>query len=271
MGFGAGARFTVQSVAAMLRRLGATIDPEAIQTRNAAAVMVTATLPPLANPGTRIDVVVSSLGNARSLQGGTLLLTPLYGPDKNVYATAQGPLLVGGFSSRGRTGSNVQYNHTTAGRVPDGGIVERRPPLPKFAKGKPVTLALRDPSFVTAQRIVESINTELGGEIATAADSASISLTVPEEFAENPVPFLAKVNLLEVEPDTIARVVVDERTGTVVLGANVRISETAVAQGGLTVEVSESFGVSQPTPFSRRGRTAVVPETEVDAELAGER
>lgn len=258
------ARFTLQSTAAMLRRLGATIDPRMIQTRNAAAVMVTADLPPFANPGTRIDVVVSSLGNARSLQGGTLLQTPLYGADRRVYAVAQGPLVVGGFLFQGRTGSRVGQNFTTTARVPSGGIVERRVAAPEL-DGETLVLTLKDPSFVNASRIVEAIGGELGEGTASAPDPGTVVVRVPSDYADNQVGLLARVQVLEVEADAPARVVIDERTGTVALGANVRIGEAAVAQGGLTVEIGERFGVSQPNALARGGQTAVVPESDVQA------
>lgn len=257
------ARFTVQSTAAMLRRLGATIDPGSIQTKNAAAVMVTATIPPFASPGTRIDVVVSSLGNAKSIEGGTLLQTPLYGADRNVYAVAQGPLLIGGFSASAG-GNSVQQNHTTVGRIPQGAIVERKAPTPKLSN-KGLVLQLKRPSFVTAHRVAAAINTEFGQGVARAEDGATINLRAPEGFVGDPVGLLARVQLLEVEADSPVRVVIDERTGTVVVGAGVRIAEVAVAQGGLTVEIVRRPRVSQPGALSG-GDTAVVNETELKVE-----
>ncbi|MCG8556069.1 MAG: flagellar basal body P-ring protein FlgI [Proteobacteria bacterium] len=258
------ARFTIQSTAALLRRLGSTIDPKIIQTRNAAAVMVTATLPPFSNPGTRIDVTVSSMGNARSLLGGTLLQTPLYGADRKVYAVAQGPLVVGGFSASGASGSSVGKNVTTAGSVPQGAIVERRVRAPKLSS-KVVYFALRQPSFVTARRIVAAISEAFGEQSATAQDSATIRVQVPESHKNDPVGLVAAIQMLEVQPDAPAKVVIDERTGTVVLGGGVRISEVAIAQGGLTVEISEQPLVSQPNPLGQGG-TAVVPNSEVTVE-----
>jgi flagellar P-ring protein precursor FlgI len=259
------ARFTLQSTAAMLRRLGATIDPAAIQTRNAAAVMVTATLPANASPGMRLDVNVASLGNARSLFGGVLLQTPLYGADRRVYAVAQGPVLVGGFAAAGATGSSVQQNHVTAGRVPEGALVERSVETPRLGANGEVFLQLRDPSFTTAQRIVEAVNAAVGSSVARAVDHGLVRVELPEESRQDVVSFVARLQLLEVEPDAPARVVVDERTGTVALGANVRIGEVAVAQGGLTVEISERLAVSQPGPLAGAGRTAVVPQSDVTA------
>lgn len=260
------ARFTLQSTAAMLRRLGATIDPAMIQTRNAAAVMVTATLPPSANAGTHIDVTVSSLGNARSLQGGTLLQTPLYGADRRVYAVAQGAVLLGGFGASGASGSSVQRNHLTAGRVPEGGIVERRVEGNGLASEGPVTLTLRDPSFITARRIADAINGELGDGRARALDSGTVRVNVPQ--AEDRVVLMARIQQLQVEPDRRARVVIDERTGTVVVGANVQISEVAIAQGGLTVLVAEQEAVSQPDALAD-GETTTVDQSNVQVESEG--
>ena len=257
------ARFTLQSTAAMLRRLGATVSPDAIRTKNAAAVIVTATLPPGAAPGTRIDVTVSSLGNATSLVGGTLLQTPLLGADRRVYAVAQGPLVVGGFSAGGRSGSSVQLNHVTAARVPSGAIVERPAPSAGLS-GPALRLSLRRPSFETAARIAEAIDEALGEGTARALGPGTVEVKVPEAFAEDRVGLVARIGALEVEPEQVARVVVDERTGTVVIGAGVRVAEVAIAQGGLQVEVSETPAVSQPGPLSG-GRTAVVPQTEVQA------
>lgn len=257
------ARFTVQSTAAMLRRLGATLDPAQIQTKNAAAVIITATLPPFANPGTRIDVSVSSLGNARSLVGGTLVQTPLVGADRNVYAVAQGTVIVGGFSASGASGSSFSLNHTTVGRVPEGAIVERRVRMPAISN-REIALTLHDPSFVLAQRIVEAIDGHLGAGSAAALDPATVRIRVPDRWRENPVGLLAAIQALDVEPESSSRVVIDERTGTVVLGANVRIREVAIAQGGLTIEVRESAQVSQPNSFGE-GQTAVVPSSEVRA------
>jgi flagellar P-ring protein precursor FlgI len=259
------ARFTVQSTAAMLRRLGATVDPKSIQTKNAAAVMVTATLPPYSNPGSRIDVVVSSLGNSKSIEGGTLLQTPLLGADRFVYAVAQGPLLVGGFVAEG-TGGSVRENHPTVGRVPNGAIVERRAPTPEMA-GNAILLQLRTPSFITATRIVEAINSELGMTAAQAIDSGTIRLQPSAEHKTSLVALIARVQVLDVEADSPVRIVIDERTGTVVLGAGVRIGEVAIAQGGLTVQVVQRPVVSQPNAFGR-GETKVVEEGVVAAEIA---
>ncbi len=258
------ARFTLQSTAAMLRRLGATIDPAMIQTKNAAAVMITATLPPHANPGTHIDVTVSSLGNARSLLGGTLLQTPLYGADREVYAVAQGSVVIGGFSAQGGSGSSVSYNHVTAGRVPRGAIVER-PVHNEGLRGRFVFLSLREPSFVNASRIAEAIETEFGDNMAWAVDAGTVRVRVPDDFEDNRVGLVARLQQLEVSASAPSRIIVDERTGTIVLGAGVEITEVAIAQGGLTIEVSERFQASQPNALAE-GETVVTPETQIRAE-----
>jgi flagellar P-ring protein FlgI len=258
------ARFTVQSTAAMLRRLGATIDPTSIQTRNAAAVMVIATLPAAANPGGRIDVVVSSIGNARSIEGGTLLQTPLYGADRVVYAVAQGPLLIGGFQVES-FGNMVRNNAITVGRVPMGAIIERPAPSAGIG-GDTITLQLRAPSFVTANRIALAINQELGEGSAQALDSGTIRMKVSTDQKKDPVALMARVQLLQVDADSPVRVVVDERTGTVVLGAGVVIAEVAIAQGGLTVQIQKTPMVSQPNSFAQ-GTTQVVEQTQLAADV----
>jgi len=264
-------RFTVQSTAAMLRRLGATVDQRSIQTKNAAAVMITATLPPFSQPGARVDVVVSSLGNARSIFGGTLLQTPLFGADKKVYAVAQGEVLVGGYSAQGNTGSSFTKNHTTVGRVPEGALVEREVPSAALGAG-PLMLNLREPSFVNANRIAQAIDAALGAGTASALDGGRVSVKMVSAYDKNPVGLLAAVQVVEVEPDSSARVVIDERTGTVVVGAAVRISEVAIAQGGLTVEIQEQNLVSQPSPFTVRGnaQTAVVPKSDVQVDTGAQ-
>lgn len=258
------ARFTVQSVAAMLRRLGTQIDPAAIQSTNTAAVMVTATLPPFVGPGTRIDVVVSSLGNARSLEGGTLVQAALAGADRQVYAAAQGPLVTGGFSATGSTGTSYRQNHTTVGRIPQGAIVERRVESQVVNAGT-IDLSLKAPSVVTAQRIAEALVGRFGEGSAAVVDPATVRLTVPADRSEQPLAFLAEVQLVEVEADAPARVVVDERTGTVVIGEGVRIREVAIAQGSLTVQIDERLTASQPNPFAG-GTTQTLPSSAASAQ-----
>ncbi|MEM1417961.1 MAG: flagellar basal body P-ring protein FlgI [Myxococcota bacterium] len=259
------ARFTIQAIAASLRRLGMTLDPQLIRTKNVAAVMVTATLGPDANPGTRVDVTVSSMGDARSLLGGTLIQTPLVGADREVYAVAQGPVVIGGFSAQGGNGSSVSLNHVTVGRVPNGAIVERLVPMTGL-QGDLIALSLNQPSFVTATRIAAAINAELGEDTARATNSGTVEVRVPEAYAENRVGLVAAIQQLDVRPDQPSRIVIDERTGTIVLGTGVQIGEVAIAQGGLTLEVSERFAVSQPQPFGE-GATVVTQESEVRARV----
>jgi flagellar P-ring protein FlgI len=195
------------------------------------------------------------------------LQTPLFGADKRVYAVAQGPVLVGGYSASGITGTSVQKNHTTAGRVPEGAIVERQVPS-SMVPGGPLVLALREPSFVNARRIATAIEAALGPGSAVPLDGGRVEVRTPKQYQTDPVGLVAAVSLVEVEPDSSARVVIDERTGTVVVGSAVRIAEVAIAQGGLTIEIQESQSVSQPAPFTARGNatTQVVPKSEINVE-----
>jgi len=256
-------KFTVQSVVNMLEKFGIRVPKEQVKLKNAAAVMVTAYLPPNVKPGQRIDVQVSAIGDAKSLQGGTLLLTPLIGPDGQVYAVAQGPVSIGGFAAGG-AGAQVAVNHPTVGRVPNGAIVEREVPAGDLNSLEKITLSLRTQDFTTAQRIAEALNQYLRGNYAKAVDIKTIELEVPKNYRGRVVPLLAEIGNLEVRPDIPARVVIDERTGTVVIGENVRISKVAVAHGNLSVEVRETPQVVQPFPFGQ-GETVVVPRTEVKA------
>ena len=256
-------KFTVQSIVNMLEKFGVRVPKEQVKLKNAAAVMVTAYLPPNVKPGQRIDVQVSAIGDAKSLQGGTLLLTPLIGPDGQVYAVAQGPVSIGGFAAGG-AGAQVAVNHPTVGRVPNGAIVEREVPAGDLNSLDRLTLSLRTADFTTAQRVAEALNQYLRGNYAKAVDIKTIELEVPKNYRGRVVPLLAEIGNLEVRPDIPARVVIDERTGTVVIGENVRISKVAVAHGNLSVEVRETPKVVQPFPFGQ-GETAVVPRTEVKA------
>lgn len=240
--------FTQQSVAGMLGRLGIRIDPKDVRSRNVAAVMVTGKLPPFARPGTRIDVAVASMGNARSLAGGVLLVTPLAGGDGRVYALAQGPLQVSGYEA-GEGGATIRKNTPTSGRVPGGATVERG--LEQTLSGPTLTLALRRPDLTTASRLAAAVNGKLGAGVAKALDPAAVELTIPEAQKADPVSFLAQVEVLEIQADQRARVVVSERTGTLVAGEGVRIRPVAVAQGGLSVRVQRDPVVSQPAPFGQ--------------------
>jgi flagellar P-ring protein precursor FlgI len=256
-------KFTVQSVVNMLEKFGVRVPKEQVKLKNAAAVMVTAYLPPNVKLGQRIDVQVSAIGDAKSLQGGTLLITPLIGPDGQVYAVAQGPVSIGGFAAGG-AGAQVAVNHPTVGRVPNGAIVEREVPAGDLNSLDRITLSLRTEDFTTAQRVAEALNQYLRGNYAKAVDMKTIELEVPKTYRGRVVPLLAEIGNLEVRPDIPARVVIDERTGTVVIGENVRISKVAMAHGNLSVEVRETPQVVQPFPFGQ-GETAVVPRTEVKA------
>lgn len=255
--------FTSQSIAGMLGRLGIRVEPREVRARNVAAVMVTATLPPFARPGNELDVTVSSMGNARSLAGGVLLVTPLTGLDGEVYVTAQGPVQLGGFEA-GAAGTSVRKNQATSGRVPGGGLIERSVGVDLGAG--PLLLALRKPDFTTASRLAEAVNAALGAGAAKALDPAAVEVQLPA--GTDPVALVARVEALEVIPDARARVVVSERTGTVVAGAGVRIRPVTVAHGGLHVAIAENPTYSQPLPFSggttQAGRVAAVDVREGD-------
>jgi flagellar P-ring protein FlgI len=253
--------FTVQSIVSMLRKLNIRVDSGQLTVRNVGAVVVTGTLPPFARAGGRFDVTVSSIGTAKSLQGGTLLPTPLSGADSRTYAIAEGALSLGGFEAEGRTGGGVRKNHTTVGRIPSGAIVEREVPV-ELGKGGEILVALREPDFTTATRVAAAVNTALGGAAARASDPGTIVVRIPA--GKSPVDLVAMLEALEVTPDVVARVLVNERTGTVVMGEGVRLSPVALAHGGLTVEVKETLTASQPPPLSA-GKTVVVPNSEVKA------
>jgi flagellar P-ring protein precursor FlgI len=265
-----GTRFTTQSLSNMLSRMGLTADPEKIKVKNVAAVMVTAELPPFATPGIRIDVTLSSLGDAKTLQGGTLLMTPLKGPNQIVYAVAQGAISVGGFVA-GPEEDRIQVNHTTVGRISGGAIVERGVPS-EFDRKEAITFSLHHPDFTTAARVVDAINlglrditNKIGEEgrplLAYAPDSTTISVTVPEVYKGRVVEFMARIERLSVEVDFPAKIVVNERAGTIVMGAEVKILDVAIAHGNLTIEVKKEKQVSQPPPLSA-GTTQEVAQTE---------
>ena len=252
--------FTQESLVAMLERLGVSTRGNALNTKNVAAVMVTATLPPFARQGSRIDVSVSSLGDSKSLMGGTLLVTPLLGADGEAYAVAQGPLSVGGFEAQGDA-ETVTRGVPTAARVPAGGIVEREVEF-DLDDLSLIRLALRNPDFTTAERVAGALNGLLGGGTARAVDSTTVALPVPPAYRGRLAQLLGEIEQLPVEPDISARIVIDESSGIIVMGENVQISRVAVAQGNLTVRVTETPQVSQPNPFAD-GRTVEVPRTDI--------
>ncbi|MFZ0481271.1 MAG: flagellar basal body P-ring protein FlgI [Terriglobales bacterium] len=252
--------FTTQTLANMLQRLGVQIPAATIQVRNIAAVMVTSSLPPFARPGTTLDVTVSSIGDAKSLEGGVLLLTSLHAADGQVYAEAQGPLTLGGYTVGG-AGNSKEVNHVTVGRVPSGGIVELDSSI-DLAKMKVVSLNLREQDFTVSRDIAAAINHEFGDGVATSVDSRRVDVNVPL-LGESPVPTLiAKVQNLSISIHPPARVVMNERTGTIVMGGDVKLSPVSVLHGDLTVEVTTKFTVSQPEPLSR-GTTEIVPDTSI--------
>ena len=255
--------FTEQSMKNSLTRLGIII-PEGISLplKNVAAVMVQTELPAFSKPGQTLDITVSSIANAKSLRGGALVMTPLKGVDGQVYAIAQGNLIVGGFGAEGSDGSSVAVNSTTTGRIPNGALVERTVDSP-FGQSSTIQLNLHSPDFTTARRLVDSINTFAGSAIAQALDSVSVSVRVPVESSQK-VAFVSELENLELNPaESPARVIVNSRTGTVVIGSHVRVMAAAVSHGNLTVSISESVGVSQPAPLARRGDTVVVPNSDV--------
>ncbi|MCE7887115.1 MAG: flagellar basal body P-ring protein FlgI [Alphaproteobacteria bacterium PRO2] len=256
------APFTKQSLIAMLERLGVSVRDQNLNTGNVAAVMVTATLPPFTNQGSHIDVNISSLGNASSLQGGTLLVTPLLAADGQAYAVAQGEVSVSGFNAGGDA-AEVTQNIPTAGRIASGGIVEREIGF-KLEELQQVRLALKNPDFTTSRRIAQAINGFTSYTVAKAENSSSVTLMRPAGYDGTIVDLITDIEQLPVQPDQPARVVISERSGVIVMGADVRISNVAIAQGNLTIKVTETPQVSQPNPFSELGETVVVPRTDLE-------
>ena len=252
----------VPSVANMLKSFGVIVSSSQLKAKNVAAVMITAQLPPFVKPGDTIDINVSSMGDAKSIEGGTLLQAPLKAANGGVYAVAQGPVSTGGFSA-GSGGNRQQKNFPTVGTMPNGAIVEREVPMEIGANGT-INLALAQPDFTTANRITQAINLNFGS-IAYARDPGTVSITLPPEYRNNAVPFVAALEDLPVTPDVVAKIVINERTGTVVMGANVSVSEVAVAQGGLSIKISKEPQVSQPEPFSG-GNTVVTEKRTVEVE-----
>jgi len=255
------APFTQQSIQTMLERLGVNTRGTTMQTKNVAAVMVTASMHAFASQGTRIDVSVSAMGDAKSLQGGTLLVTPLFGADGQIYALGQGPVAIGGFSAQGDAAS-VTRGVPTAGRISNGAIVEREVGF-SLASEHSLKLSLHNPDLTTATRIAAALNTYLGASVAEATDPSSVRVNVPGNYPNGVVGLLTDVEQVKVDPDEPAKVVIDEQSGVIVMGANVRISTVAIAQGNLTIRVNETPQVSQPAPFSNTGTTQVVPRTQI--------
>ena len=256
-----GTGFTTQSLASLMERMGVSIDKQEMAVKNVAAVMVTAELPPFARIGSNMDVTVSSVGDAKSLGGGTLLLTPLKGVDGNVYGLAQGPLAIGGYGA-GADGGGETKNHLLAARITGGATVEREIPFSLQGK-RDLTLHLFNPDFTTAVRVSREINTALGSAACTPLDSGAVSVRIPDTMRAAIPQFIASIESLDVTPDMPAKVVVNEKTGTVVIGENVRISTVAVAHGNLSISVRENPEIVQPEPLAE-GETAEVPRSEIE-------
>jgi len=263
-GTGDGSDFTAQALASYLSRNNVQVNPDDITLKNVASVIVTATLPPFARKGDKLDVLVNSIGDASSLQGGTLLMTPLTSATPGmVFAVAQGPISIGGFGAKSG-GTSVAKNHVTVGRIPNGALIEREPPI-KLDGRSSIDLILESPDYTTAQRIAEVINFNQGPDAARAITAAEVRVQVPEDYRERLTEFLSGIERLPVHPDQRARIVVDERTGTVVMGEDVRISTLALAHGSLTIQVTEIERVSQPEAFGE-GTTTAFSETGVSAQ-----
>ena len=260
--------FTRQSLTAMLERLGVNTRGANLRTANVAAVMVTANLPPFAQSGTRIDVTVSALGDAKNLQGGTLLVTPLLGATGDVYAVAQGSVAIAGFQAEGAAAS-ITRGVPTSGRIANGAIIEREVEF-ALKDAKTLRLSLRNPDMTTAQRMSSIINEFMGGAVAEATDPSTVVLSMPKDFKGSMSKMISEIELLQIIPDQIARVVIDERSGVIVMGSNVRVSTVAIAQGNLTIAVNEQPQVSQPNPLAN-GETVVVPQTTVQVDEQGNR
>jgi len=257
--------FTQQTLLNMLERFGLSVNNPGIRVQNIAAVMVTADLGAFEKPGSRIDVTVSSIGDATSLQGGILLQTPLIGPDSNVYAVAQGALVLGGFSA-GNASTGVTVNHPTVGRVPNGANVERT-----VVGGFPQTidtleLVLDHADFTTVKRATDALNTSFGRPIAIPVDGRSIRLAVPADYQQRPIEFMSAIEAVAVDVDSKAKVVVNERTGTVIIGSDVTISPVSISHGNLSISIETQFNVSQAQPLAQGGQTVVVPEQKVTAQ-----
>lgn len=253
--------FSTQTLANMLQRSGLTIDPLMVRVKNIAAVMVTATLPPFIRQGSRIDVTVSSIGDAQSIQGGVLIMTPLHAANDQIYVTAQGQVALGGFSAGG-TANKVQLNHPTVGRIPNGGLVEKDVAV-DFSGKSQLNLVLNQSDFTTASRAVRAINQSSGSNVASAVDGRTIAIKVPSEYGGRIVDFMSMVENATMDVDTSAKVVLNEKTGTIVMGKEVRISEVSIIHGSLSLQVGTLFNVSQPAPLSQGGKTTVVPDQNI--------
>jgi flagellar P-ring protein precursor FlgI len=253
--------FTNKGMSNLLEKVGIRTDSRLIRVRNVAAVMVSATLPPFIRPGSRIDVTVSSMGDAKSLQGGVLLFTPLRGADGNIYGTGQGGIVVGGFSV-GAGGDSAQKNHPTVGMIANGALVERAIPFDLFQSHR-IRIVLKQPDFTTMTHVVRRINDHFSRPLAVAVDSASVEVAIADDLARDPVQLLATIEQLDVKQDVDAKVVVNERTGTIIMGENVSISTVALAHGNLSISIRSETAVSQPQALAQGGTTETVTNTDV--------
>jgi len=253
-----------QSLQNLLERMGTTTTVDSLKPENLATVIVTANLPPFARQGSKIDVTVSSLGDARSLQGGTLILTSLKGVDGQIYGIAQGAVSIGGIAA-GDQGNSVEVNHPTVGRVPNGATVERTVAT-TLAANDSLTLVLRQDDFTTASRLSRAINQKFGAGSGRAVDGRNVDVKIPASWHDDTVGFIAELESLRLQTDAIAKIIINERTGTIVMGRDVRISSVAISQGGVTVRIGTEYDVSQPTPFTKGGETVTVPRTTVDVQ-----
>ena len=261
--------FTKQSLMAMLERLGVKPTQEGLASKNVAAVMVTATLQAFARQGSKIDVTVSALGDSKSLLGGTLLVTPLLGADGEVYAVSQGQVAVGGFTAVGK-GETITKGVPTSARIANGGIVEREIKF-DLSSLKRVHISLRNPDFTTARRMAQAVNAFLGTNVARPKDPGTLVVEIPNDYEGNVVGLITDIEQLRIEPDQLARIIIDEQSGTIVMGDNVKISTVAIAQGSLTIRVTETPQVSQPGPFAEVGETETVARTDVQVDEDGDK
>ncbi len=254
--------YTIQAMANLLQNYGISVPPATISSKNVAVVTVTATMLPFAKTGARLDVTVASMGDAKTLVGGQLLQTPLYAIDKRIYAAAQGPVSVGGFAAGagGAGGATVQKNHPTVGQIVGGALVERELPM-EIVRDNRITFLLREPDFTTAVRMATAINAMFAGS-AQARDASTICVKLPDGAEMIPIEFIARVEAVEVTPDTMARIIINERTGTIVATSKVKISNCAVSQGNLTISIASTLEASQPNPLSQTGQTVVTPRTD---------
>ena len=261
--------FTKQSLMAMLERLGVKPTQNGLDSKNVAAVMVTATLQAFARQGSKIDVTVSALGDSKSLLGGTLLVTPLLGADGEVYAVSQGQVAVGGFTAVGQ-GETITKGVPTSARIANGGIVEREIKF-DLSSLKRVHISLRNPDFTTARRMAQAVNAFLGTNVARPKDPGTLVVEIPNDYEGNVVGLITDIEQLRIEPDQLARIIIDEQSGTIVMGDNVKISTVAIAQGSLTIRVTETPQVSQPGPFAEVGETETVARTDVQVDEDGDK